>query len=164
MITYTSYTSPNHHTAVQRLGEETFDQTYSHEFRNVLRDADSESIIALNKRQVVGFALLHRRRFFRHLDAIELAYLVVHPDFQGQHIGSTLLQKVKEMSPTVVLEVSYDNPEAERLYRRHGFETWRNLYTKANGGYLMGYSTERHERMLRLRGYQSPQLDGIAAP
>ena len=155
MITYVSY-QPHYHSAIEKLGEETFDNTYIHEFYKTLRDADPQSIIVLNKRQVVGFALLRHTRIFRYLDTIELAYLVVHPDFQGKQIGSTLLQKVKMMSPNVILEVSYDNKDAERLYRRHGFETWRHLYTKANGGYLLGWSKQRHELMPRLRSHQSP--------
>ena len=163
MSTYTPY-KPHHHNAVERLGEETFDNTYIHEFRAAVRDADPKSIVVLNNRQVVGFALLRHTRVFRYLDTIELAYLVVRPDFQGQHIGSTLLQKVKELSPNVILEVSYDNPDAERLYRRHGFETWRHLYTKANGGYLLGWSKQRHELMPRLRSHQSRQADGTTAP
>jgi ribosomal protein S18 acetylase RimI-like enzyme len=163
MSTYTPY-KPHHHTAVERLGEETFDNTYIHEFRAAVRDADPKSIVVLNNRQVVGFALLRHTRMFRYLDTIELAYLVVHPDFQGKQIGSTLLQKVKMMSPNVILEVAYDNPAAERLYRRHGFETWRHLYTKANGGYLLGWSKQRHELMPRLRSHQSLPADGITAP
>jgi len=163
MSTYTPY-KPHHHHAVERLGEETFDNTYIHEFRAAVRDADPKSIVVLNNRQVVGFALLRHTRMFRYLDTIELAYLVVHPDFQGKQIGSTLLKKVKELSPNVILEVSYDNPAAERLYRRHGFETWRHLYTKANGGYLLGWSKQRHELMPRLRSHQSPPADGTTAP
>ena len=159
MSTYTPY-KPHHHNAVERLGEETFDDTYIHEFRAALRDTDPKSIVVLNKRQVVGFALVRHTRMFRYLDTIELAYLVVHPDFQGQGIGSTLLQKVKMMSPNVILEVSYYNPDAERLYRRHGFETWRHLHTKANGGYLLGWSKQRHELMPRLRSHQSLPADG----
>jgi len=163
MSTYTPY-KPHHHHAVERLGEETFDNTYIHEFRAAVRDADPKSIVVLNNRQVVGFALLRHTRMFRYLDTIELAYLVVHPDFQGKQIGSTLLKKVKELSPNVILEVSYDNPAAERLYRRHGFETWRHLYTKANGGYLLGWSKQRHELMPRLRSHQSLPVDGTTAP
>jgi len=163
MSTYTPY-KPHHHNAVERLGEETFDTTYIHEFRAAVRDADPKSIVVLNNRQVVGFALLRHTRMFRYLDTIELAYLVVHPDFQGKQIGSTLLKKVKELSPNVILEVSYDNPAAERLYRRHGFETWRHLYTKANGGYLLGWSKQRHELMPRLRSHQSLPADGTTAP
>jgi len=163
MSTYTPY-KPHHHNAVERLGEETFDNTYIHEFRAAVRDADPTSIVVLNNRQVVGFALLRHTRMFRYLDTIELAYLVVHPDFQGKQIGSTLLKKVKELSPNVILEVSYDNPAAERLYRRHGFETWRHLYTKANGGYLLGWSKQRHELMPRLRSHQSLPADDTTAP
>ena len=160
MITYVSY-QPHHHAAIERLGEEIFDD--KHLFRVALRDADPKSIITLYKRQVVGFALLKHTRLFRHLDAIEVAYLVVRPDFQGKGIGSTLLQKVKEMSPTVVLDVSWDNQNAERLYRSKGFDIWRHLGNKINGGYLMGYSSERHERMLRLRSREHPPADGTAA-
>lgn len=163
MSTYTPY-KPHHHNAVERLGEETFDNTYIHEFRAAVRDADPTSIVVLNNRQVIGFALLRHTRMFRYLDTIELAYLVVHPDFQGKQIGSTLLKKVKELSPNVILEVSYDNPAAERLYRRHGFETWRHLYTKANGGYLLGWSKQRHELMPRLRSHQSLPADDTTAP
>jgi len=163
MSTYTPY-KPHHHHAVERLGEETFDSTYIHEFRAAVRDADPKSIVVLNNRQVVGFALLRHTRMFRYLDTIELAYLVVHPDFQGKQIGSTLLKKVKELSPNVILEVAYDNQAAERLYRRHGFETWRHLYTKANGGYLLGWSKQRHELMPRLRSHQSLPADGTTAP
>jgi ribosomal protein S18 acetylase RimI-like enzyme len=162
MSTYTPY-KPHHHNAVERLGEETFDDSYIHEFRAVVRDADPKSIVVLNKRQVIGFALLRHTRMFRYLDTIELAYLVIHPDFQGKGIGSTLLQKVKMMSPNVILEVAYDNPAAERLYRRHGFETWRHLYTKANGGYLLGWSKQRSELMPRLRSHQSLQSDDTVA-
>ena len=162
MSTYTPY-KPHHHDAVKRLGEETFDNTYIHEFRATVRDADPKSIVVLNKRQIVGFALLRHTRMFRYLDTIELAYLVVHPEFQGKGIGSTLLQKVKMMSPNVILEVAYDNQAAERLYRRNGFETWRHLYTKANGGYLLGWSKQRNELMPRLRSHQSQPADGIVA-
>ena len=162
MFNYTYY-KPQYHDAVKRLGDETFDNTYAEEFAETLEEADSTSIVVLNKQKVVGFAILRPTRLFRYLDATELAYLVVHPDFQGQKIGSTLLQKVKEMSSTVVLEVSYYNPNAERLYRRHGFETWRNLHTKANGGYLMGWSKQRNEQILRLRSHQSQPQDEIVA-
>ena len=160
MITYIPYESTSHRGAVERLGEETFDSEYIHFFQIALRDADSKySIIALSGRKIVGVALCAQARFFRHLDVIELAYLMVHPDFRGQGIGSTLLEKVKMMSPAVILEVSYTNPAAERLYKRHGFDNWRNLYTKATGGYLMGWSKQRHERMLRLRSRERPPTD-----
>jgi ribosomal protein S18 acetylase RimI-like enzyme len=165
MIIYIPYESTSHRGAVERLGEETFDSEYSQFFRIALRDAKSNlSIIALCGRKMVGVALCAPARFFRHLDVTELAYLMVHPDFRGQGIGSTLLDKVKMMSPAVVLEVSHSNPDAERLYKKHGFIHWRNLYTKANGGYLMGWSRQRHERMLRLRSREHLPGDGIVAP
>ena len=162
MFSYVSYNPVSHHSAIEKIGEQIFDDPY--DFRQALRDASRTSIVALNKRKVVGFALLENTRVFRHLDAIDLTYLAIHPDYQSQGIGSTLLTKVKMMSPNVILHVSYDNPNAERLYRRHGFEPWRALFSKANGGYLMGYSKQQHEQRLRLRGHQSPQLDEITAP
>jgi predicted N-acetyltransferase YhbS len=88
MSTYTPY-KPHHHNAVERLGEETFDNTYIHEFRAAVRDADPKSIVVLNNRQVVGFALLRHTRVFRYLDTIELAYLVVRPDNYGKQILTT---------------------------------------------------------------------------
>ena len=161
MFSYVSYDPISHYRAIEKIGEQIFYDP--HDFRQALRDASRTSIVALSHRKVVGFALLANTRVFRHLDAIDLTYLAIHPDFQSQGIGSTLLSKVKMMSPAVVLHVSYSNPNAERLYRRHGFEPWRAMFTKKNGGYLMGYSKQQHEQRLRLRGHQSPQSDGTTA-
>jgi len=163
MFTYTQYVPTSHYSAVEKLGDEIFEEEFAHIYRSTLRDAHPDSIVVLHKRKVVGAAILAKTRLFRYLDVLDLAYLVVIPEFQGRGIGSTLIEKVKELSPVVVLEVSYYNPDAERLYRRHGFEPWRHMYTKATGGYLMGWSKQRHELMPRLRSHQSPPMDGKAA-
>ena len=76
---------------------------------------------------------------------------MAHRDFQGQGIGSSLLKMVKEMGNGVFLEVSYDNPNAERLYRKHGFETWRWMGGKKDGSYILGWSRVREERVATLR-------------
>lgn len=49
----------------------------------------------------------------------------VHPDFQGQGVGTALLRallaRADELNAPVILEVRTDNESAIRLYERHGF-------------------------------------------
>ena len=147
-----------HQDAIRSLGEAAFQEEFWEIFHTTLKEADRDSLVVLNNNsKVVAFALLARQNRFglplgaQNNDCLELAYLVVDPAFQGQGIGSTLLQKVKELSPLVILEVSHTNPNAERLYKKHGFERWRRLYTEPNHGYLMGWSKTREERLTSLR-------------
>ena len=157
MFCLTAYDPSVHHDTIRDLGQDAFTQEFWDIFSDTLKEADQESLVVLNNSKVVAFALLARQNKFglplgaQNTDCLELAYLVVDPAFQGQGIGSTLLQKVKELSPLVILEVSHSNPDAERLYTRHGFERWRRLYTEPNHGYLMGWSRTRESRLATLR-------------
>ena len=156
-LTYQSYDPFRHSGMIQELGRSTFDDEFMECFYLTLLDADKDSIVVLHKRHVIAFALLFKGNRFglplgtQNPDCLELAYLVVDTAFQGQGIGSTLLQKVKELSPLVILEVSNTNPDAERLYARHGFERWRRMYTQPNHGYLMGWAKSREDRLDMLR-------------
>ena len=152
-----TYNPLNHEEAVKKLGEDAFHPDFWDIFRTTLNDADKDSLVILDEYRVIAFALLCRGNRFglplgaQNNDCLELAYLVVDPVFQGQGIGSTLLQKVKELSPLVILEVAHSNPDAERLYKKHGFERWRRLYTEPDHGYLMGWSKTREEWRATLR-------------
>lgn len=159
MISYAYYNPTSHHRAVKQLGEETFNPTYKDYFNEALDEADPQSIVVLNGEQVVGAAILAQKLLFRYLNATEIAYLMVKRGFQGQGIGSSLLNKIKAMNDAIVLEVSYDNPDAERLYRKHGFQTWRWLRGKKDGSYILGWSREREERVANLRPPTKPSDD-----
>ena len=158
-LAYQPYNFLAHYDAIRKLGEDAFSEEFWDIFRDTLNDANQDSLVVLDKckNRVVAFALLCRQNRFglplgaQNSDCLELAYLVVDPDYQGQGIGSTLLQNVKELSPLVILEVSHSNPDAERLYKKYGFERWRRLYTEPNHGYLMGWSKTREERLTSLR-------------
>jgi ribosomal-protein-alanine N-acetyltransferase len=64
----------------------------------------------------------------------------VHPDYQGQGIGTALLRallrRADELSAPVFLEVRTDNDSAIKLYERHGFSRMavRKGYYQPSGG------------------------------
>ncbi len=65
--------------------------------------------------------------FWLVLDEIHINNLAVRPDFQGQGLGTALLQHVLEAGATrgaerATLEVRRSNAPARRLYERLGFE------------------------------------------
>ena len=155
-LDYVPYNRTRHLERVCALGEQLFTPDYQSQFRDVAYRALSDSIIVQNKHTIVGFALLQHRAppGLPKLVGLEVAFLGVNPDFQGLGIGSALLRKVKDLNYTYTwLEVEHYNFDAERLYRKHGFETWRYTGTIREGGYVLGYSTIRHELLQRLRSH-----------
>lgn len=66
-----------------------------------------------------------RLRIVRHPDSIEVAGIQIAPAAQGRGIGTAVLQRVQHQAAPadaqVWLEVSDDNPDADRLYERLGF-------------------------------------------
>lgn len=78
--------------------------------------AMNESIwIAENTGQIVGFLVL--RESDGYLDQIFVA-----PEMQHQGVGTTLLNKAKQLSPGgLYLETLQRNTNARRFYEKHGF-------------------------------------------
>lgn len=161
-IVYAHYDRELHRHATETLAKQVFEAQFYEEIDNVLNDpAADKSILAFEQSRVVGFALVGMRNPLGAMLGfhstpnnryIELAFLGVDPDMQGKGIGSGLLQRVKDLGfENVWLQVFYNNPDARRLYERHGFEHWRTFGTRNDGGYVMGFSRPRHERLLRLR-------------
>ena len=79
-------------------------------------------LVAESDGRVVGYAGL-----FATADSADVQTLAVHPDVQGQGLGTTLLaaltdEAVRRGAATLLLEVRADNLVALRLYERHGFE------------------------------------------
>ena len=173
MIAYVTYNPAKHYSAVERLALSLFDSHYHDEIHDVLENGSPDTVLALEQGRVVGFALLNPRtplglRGFSsspNSKFIEIAFLGISPGKQGKGIGSGLLHYVKDLGYAGIwLQVAYDNTDAHRLYTRHGFETWRMYGNKKDGGYMLGWSRERHERLLRLRPRVSLLLDGIVVP
>ena len=73
--------------------------------------------------RVIGYAGL------MYLSPIaDIQTIAVHPDYEGQGIGSSLLQRmisesIRRGAEAIMLEVRKDNERATRLYERFGFET-----------------------------------------
>ncbi|GAA5031719.1 hypothetical protein GCM10023317_82500 [Actinopolymorpha pittospori] len=66
-----------------------------------------------------------RLRVVRTTDYIEIAGLQIDPTWQGQSIGTVVINEIldegRRASLPVELDVDKDNPNAERLYMRLGF-------------------------------------------
>jgi ribosomal protein S18 acetylase RimI-like enzyme len=63
--------------------------------------------------RVIGYMLINGE---------DLDHLYVHPDSQGQGVGTALLRKALSLSPRcVVLATSQRNTRARAFYEKHGF-------------------------------------------
>jgi ribosomal protein S18 acetylase RimI-like enzyme len=69
-----------------------------------------------------------RLRVVRTADQLFIGGIQLLPDYQRRGIGTslvtTLIQEGLSRGVPVALEVEKDNPDAERLYRRLGFERY----------------------------------------
>lgn len=67
-----------------------------------------------------------RLRVVRTADYIEIAGIQIDPPRQSQRIGTTVISEIldegRRTGLPVELDVSKDNPDAERLYTRLGFQ------------------------------------------
>lgn len=67
-----------------------------------------------------------RLRVVRVEDYIEVAGLQIHPDWQNKGVGTTVMREILaeggRTGVPVELDVARDNPNAERLYARLGFQ------------------------------------------
>lgn len=69
--------------------------------------------IARRGRRVIGYMLI---------DGEDLDHLYVHPDSQGQGVGTALLRKAFSLSPRrVVLTTAQRNTRARAFYEKHRF-------------------------------------------
>ena len=79
-------------------------------------------LVALDGDRVVGYAGL-----CDHPDEAFVQTMAVAPSHQGRGLGRELLEALlteatRRRQPVVSLEVRADNPVAQRLYARHGFD------------------------------------------
>lgn len=92
------------------------------QFIEELGKTDADWLVALDDGLVVGYVGLQMM-----VDEAHITNLAVAPAARGHGIGSTLLARALEAAGArgarlVTLEVRENNVQAERLYRRHGFE------------------------------------------
>ncbi len=165
MISYTTYNKSDHFTQVKRLAFRLFAKHYHMEICDVLENGSPDTVVALERSNVVGFALLNKRpplelpKYSRgsFQNYIEIAFLGISPAKQGKGIGSGLLQYVKDLDYAGAwLQVIHENVGAQKLYARHGFEQWATYESPHDSGFMLGWSKERHEWLLRLRPRESP--------
>jgi len=127
---------------VREIGMNAFHKDVWPSFVSVLHEANTLSCVMKHDDTIVGFALLSYGAERINLpQGLEIAFLAIDENYQGEGLGTALLQYIKTLKyQHFWLYVSYSNPDAQRLYERHGFKIWRRMGTKEGGGYLMGYS------------------------
>ncbi len=115
----------------------------------MLLDSEREIYVATVGEEVVGFAILQMKGAFVGY----IQTLAVFPQWQGQGIGSQLIQFAEERifseSPNVFMCVSSFNKGAQKLYQRLGYETV---------GELKDYIVAGHSEIL-LRKTIAPLVD-----
>lgn len=138
MYTIQSYTT-KHKRDVKELGYDSFEEKSI--FLDALTKADSQSLVLLHNKTIIGFALISFGKYANGLPkGTEIAYIALSEDYQGQGLGSMMIKYIqKQFSGPIWLQVAYSNPDAQRLYKRCGFQIWRRIGTKMDGGFLMGY-------------------------
>lgn len=92
------------------------------QFIEELGKAEADWLVALDDGIVVGYAGVQML-----VDEAHITNLAVAPAARGRGIGSALLARLLGAASArgarlVTLEVRENNVEAERLYRRHGFQ------------------------------------------
>lgn len=101
-------------------------RAYSHpwsvgNFRDSLAAGYLAEVLACAEAGIAGYFVA-----LPGLDELHLLNLTVHPELQGQGLGSELLQAVMALGrarglDTLWLEVRQSNERAQALYLRHGF-------------------------------------------
>lgn len=101
-------------------------RAYSHpwslgNFRDSLAAGYLAEVLACPQTGIAGYFVA-----LPGVDELHLLNLTVHPELQGQGLGSELLQAVMALGrarglPALWLEVRQSNQRAQALYLRHGF-------------------------------------------
>jgi len=82
----------------------------------------------------------HGAKGFISMIGNEVGAIFVYPDFQGQGIGRSLMDKVSGMHPVLEVEVFEKNASGRSFYDRYGFQSLQqHLHEPTN------------EQMLRMR-------------
>jgi ribosomal-protein-alanine N-acetyltransferase len=69
-----------------------------------------------NENRLIGFLAVQSV-----MDEMEICNIAVCPDFQGQGVGSLLLENISDFAGRVFLEVRASNLSAQSLYKKQGF-------------------------------------------
>ena len=106
---------------------------------DLVLSTNSENWVYMEDQQVTGYILGWKVR-----DEFHLNNIAVHLDFQRRHIGSALIEHVKNHLQSqniqrIYLEVSEKNKSAQQLYESMGFQKKglrRDYYAKEEHAFL----------------------------
>jgi ribosomal protein S18 acetylase RimI-like enzyme len=133
--------------------------------KQALRQCDLQlSFVAVDTKKISGFVLVCKevtKYYFNFIKTIpncyEIAFLGIHPDYQGRGLGSRLLKETllaifqESNSGACWLLVDIINKNAIRLYERIGFSVWRKTDKGKTPvpGFIMGL--HRHKYSCRFK-------------
>lgn len=114
-------------------------------------------VIDTNKNQIAGFILVckkytkvYHKFMVKVPNCYEIAFLGIHPSYQGKGLGSQCLKKalssIYKLSNrfNAWLIVNDDNIGAIKLYRKLGFIHWKHISEDKYPCYIMGISYRRY--------------------
>ena len=115
------------------LAQGRFDSTFNEaEYRAGFEDWTRETVLGnvpdctLSVIEYEGHSI-GRLRVVRTNSSITLAGIQILPEYQNQHIGTNLIEGLKQEAEQknipLCISVEKDNPHAQRLYERLGFST-----------------------------------------
>ncbi|MBW5290701.1 MAG: hypothetical protein Rsou_0629 [Candidatus Ruthia sp. Asou_11_S2] len=72
--------------------------------------------IAIIANQIVGFVV------YQTTDVVEIFRITTHHDFKNQSVATALIEALKQLNKSIILELREGNFKACQLYQKLGFE------------------------------------------
>lgn len=111
-------------------------RSYYDEVRQLISQA--EIYVWRQDGQICGFAGLQEQY---------LAGLFIHPDWQGQGIGSQLIKMLQQKKAGLTLHVFAENEGAVRFYLRHGFAIAARQEQEGHAEYEMTWQAGKNPEL-----------------
>jgi len=126
-----------------RLGESEFAHPtqYSWDWsipkvESYLDEESGSGIVCTGREELVGFVLAENNYSRQRPNVAWLTYLMVHPNYERNGIGQTLLEKIKDVLKSkgiteVITDIFEDNELSLRFFHKQGFSVKKKWFILA---------------------------------